>query len=260
MCVFATGFRVNPRHDGSVFPVEVGLAPLRLGEEQCVVVSLVDITARKHTEFQAKWCEAIVESSADAIISKTIDGIVTSWNRKAQDLFGYSAQEMIGRALLVLFPNDRIDEEALILDRIRRGEAMRNFETTRLHKAGTLIDVSVTISPIRNEAGKIVGASKIVRDIGARKQAEKKLKENAERLQTYRDQQERENALARAVMTKQMRLPHEGTRFQYWINPTATFSGDVISVTKSPSARVYVLLADATGHGLTTAITTRCRC
>lgn len=122
---------------------------------------------------------AIVESSDDAIISKTTSGVITSWNSGAEALFGYSAQEMLGRTMLVLFPKDRKNEEALILKKIMAGEKVDHFETTRLHKTGKLLNVSVTISPIRDPHGNVVGASKIARDITQRKLAERQLLLNA---------------------------------------------------------------------------------
>lgn len=115
---------------------------------------------------------AIVESSSDAIVSKDLSGIVTSWNRGAQLVFGYSAEEMIGRPILTLIPEDRHSEETEILERIRRGEKVEHFETIRRRKNGELIHVSLTISPIRGAGGRIVGASKIARDITERVRAE----------------------------------------------------------------------------------------
>ena len=116
--------------------------------------------------------EAIIRTSDDAIISKTVHGIVTSWNRGAELLFGYTALEMIGQPMLALFPKDRVDEESFILDLIVSGERVDHFDTIRIHKNGTLLDVSVTISPITDFSGKIIGASKIARDISERKQLE----------------------------------------------------------------------------------------
>ncbi len=114
---------------------------------------------------------AIVESASDAIVSKRLDGIVTSWNRGAERLFGFSADEMIGRSITALFPPDRVDEENVILERIRRGETVRHLETVRRCKDGRLVDVSVTISPIHDATGAIVGASKIARDITEQKRS-----------------------------------------------------------------------------------------
>jgi PAS domain S-box-containing protein len=120
---------------------------------------------------------AIVESSDDAIISKSVDGIVESWNRGAETLYGYTAVEAIGRSIMMLIPEELRAEEAMLLERLRRGERVDHYETVRLGKNGKRIDVSLTISPIRDGAGRIVGASKIARDITARKQAEETLRE-----------------------------------------------------------------------------------
>jgi PAS domain S-box-containing protein len=125
---------------------------------------------------------SIVESSDDAIISKDLNGIVTSWNRSAVKIFGYTADEMIGRPISTLAAPDRINEMPTILDRIRRGERIDHYETRRRAKSGQIIDISVTISPIRSQDGQVVGASKIARDITANKLAEKAVIEQAERL------------------------------------------------------------------------------
>jgi two-component system CheB/CheR fusion protein len=122
----------------------------------------------------AAWLAAIVDSSDDAIVSKTLDGIITSWNRAAENLFGYSADEMIGRPIATLAPDDRKNEMTAILERIRRGEKVDHFETVRRRKDGSLVDISLTVSPIRDEKGRIIGASKIARDITARKQADER--------------------------------------------------------------------------------------
>jgi len=122
------------------------------------------------------YYKAIVESSDDAIISKTLDGIVTSWNPAAQNMFGYSREEMLGRPLLVLFPPEKSNEEQFILERIQEGETVDHFETIRIHKDGRRVNVSVTISPICDRSGKVIGASKIARDITAQKRAERQLK------------------------------------------------------------------------------------
>jgi PAS domain S-box-containing protein len=115
---------------------------------------------------------AIVESSEDAIISKDLDGIIQTWNKAAERLFGYSAEEIIGKPVLTLIPTERHFEEDHILERIRRGERTEHFETVRKRKDGALIDISLTVSPIRDATGKIVGASKIARDIREKKLAD----------------------------------------------------------------------------------------
>lgn len=137
---------------------------------------LVDITERKQSEAAARHLAAIVESSDDAIVGKDINGVVTSWNIGAQRLFGYSAAEMIGQPVAILIPSDRLDEGPQILGRIRHGESVEHYETVRRRKDGDLIDVSLTVSPIKDAGGKIVGASKIARDVTQHKRAEAELK------------------------------------------------------------------------------------
>ena len=136
---------------------------------------LVDITDRKRAEESALRLASIVEFSDDAIISKDLDGVITSWNRGAQALFGYTALEAVGNSVRTLIPPDRLDEESEILARIRRGEHIEHYETVRRRKDGTLIDISLTVSPVKNAAGEIVGASKIARNISERKRAEEAL-------------------------------------------------------------------------------------
>lgn len=131
-----------------------------------------EIEARKHTERAARQLAAIVESSHDAIVSKDLDGIVASWNKGAEELFGYSTEEMVGQSITILIPADRQAEEADILERIRCGERIDHFETVRRRKDGSSVDVSLVVSPIIDRHGKVIGASKIARDITARKRIE----------------------------------------------------------------------------------------
>jgi PAS domain S-box-containing protein len=114
-----------------------------------------------------------VESSDDAIVSKDLNGIITSWNKGAERIFGYVAEEIVGKPVLILIPADRHKEEYLILNRIRRGERVDHFDTVRIHKDGSPIDVSLTVSPVKDEDGRVIGASKIARDITDRKRQEK---------------------------------------------------------------------------------------
>jgi PAS domain S-box-containing protein len=131
--------------------------------------------AREVTENELRRLAAIVESSDDAIISKDLNAIINSWNKGATRLFGYEAEEVIGQPITILIPPDRQDEETQILARIRRGERIEHFETVRRHKSGRLIDISLTISPIKNASGQVVGASKIARDISESKKAQEQL-------------------------------------------------------------------------------------
>ena len=114
---------------------------------------------------ETSWQAAIVELSDDAIIAKDLNGSILSWNRAAERLFGYTADEIIGQPITTIFPPDRVEEEAILLDRIRRGETVQHYETARRRKDGQIISVSATISPIRDANGAIVGASKILRDL-----------------------------------------------------------------------------------------------
>ncbi len=127
--------------------------------------------ARGVDNLAAHHYQAIIESSDDAILSKNLDGLILSWNRGAERLFGFSSEEAVGRPVTIIIPVDRLDEEPSILDKIHRGERIEHFETVRQRKDGSFVDISLTISPIRNSRGKIVGASKIARDITELKKA-----------------------------------------------------------------------------------------
>ena len=134
-----------------------------------------DITEAWRGRDALQYLASIVESSEDAIIGKTLDGVVTAWNAAAQAMFGYSASEMVGQPITRLLPPDRVDEEAMILDRLRRGERLRRHETVRVRRDGTQFAVALTISPILNAAGTIIGASKIVRDLTAERQTQARI-------------------------------------------------------------------------------------
>jgi PAS domain S-box-containing protein len=136
-----------------------------------------DLIERKQAELTDQRLAAIVDSSHDAIVSKDLNGRVTTWNRGAERLFGYAASEMIGRSITTLIPSERLHEEVRILDRIRRNERVDPYETVRKRRDGSLVDVSVSVSPLRNAAGQVIGASKIARDISKRKEAELALAE-----------------------------------------------------------------------------------
>jgi PAS domain S-box-containing protein len=161
------------RKDGRVVVVE---SRMQLFGDSLVLEANRDITERREievalreTEQRLRWLASIVESSDDAIVSKNLDGIITSWNKGAERVFGYSAGEAIGQAITLVIPEDRQSEEREILTRIRRGERIDHFETVRQHKHGSLIVVSLTVSPVKDANGKIVGASKIARDITEQK-------------------------------------------------------------------------------------------
>ncbi|MCU1331112.1 MAG: sensor signal transduction histidine kinase [Candidatus Angelobacter sp.] len=159
--------------------MESHAAPLKNADGTVVQLAVTrDITLRNQAENAQRRLAAIIESSEDAIASKDLQGTITSWNKSAEKLFGYTAEEIIGRPVTLIIPPELHDDEALILGRIRAGERIEHFQTVRVHKNGRRVDVSLTVSPVRDEKGKIIGAAKIVRDITR----EKKLEEAARRL------------------------------------------------------------------------------
>ncbi|MES2792680.1 MAG: PAS domain S-box protein [Planctomycetota bacterium] len=168
---------VLERPNGTRATVLAHANPLRddAGKLLCAVNVLIDINDRKQGEVAQAQLAAIVQSSTDAIIGKSLDGRILSWNAAAEQLFGYAAKEAVGSSIMMIIPPERIDEERSILSRLRLGERIEHFETERVGKQGQRIDISLTVSPILNGAGQIIGASKIARDITPRKQADKAL-------------------------------------------------------------------------------------
>ncbi|HTN62247.1 MAG TPA: PAS domain S-box protein [Devosia sp.] len=165
---------IAERPDGTLIPFLAFPTPI-LGPDGILlgaVNMLVDITDRQSTDEIAQRYAAIVEFSDDAILAKDLDGTIITWNRGAERLFGYTAAEAIGRSVAMLVPADRHDEEPNILSRIRRGERIDHYETIRRRKDGSLVEISLTVSPIRNRAGRVIGASKIAHDITDRRRAE----------------------------------------------------------------------------------------
>jgi PAS domain S-box-containing protein len=135
----------------------------------------LEMLVRERTDEIAQYLAAIVESSDDAIISKDLRGTITSWNKGAEHIYGYTFSEAVGKQISIIIPADRQDEEPVILERVKRGERIDHCETVRQRKDGSLIDVSLTVSPVRNAKGEIIGASKISRDITGRKRREAEL-------------------------------------------------------------------------------------
>jgi len=165
--------------DGTERPIDDSAAPMRDSSGATVGAVLVfrDVTARMRAdEIQARLA-AIVESSQDAVISKTLDGTIQSWNAEAERLFGHTAEEAIGRSITLIIPPERLDEERMIVERLGRGERVEHFETVRMSKTGRRIDLSLTISPIRDATGRVVGASKIARDITDQRRIAEALRE-----------------------------------------------------------------------------------
>ena len=155
--------------------MELSILPLKVGASFRFNAFVADITERKRAEETNARLAALVDSSEDAIIGKTLEGIVVSWNRGAERIFGYTAEEVLGQPITALIPPDRSDEEPKVIERLRRGEHIEHFDTMRRRKDGEEIAVSLTISPIKDEAGTIIGISKIARDISERQRAKEEL-------------------------------------------------------------------------------------
>ena len=172
------------RPDGIKYNIQPHSIPLfdSSGKLTGAVNMLVNISENKITEQKLALLGAIVHSSGDAIISKTLEGIITSWNEAAEEMFGYTADEMIGQPITRLIPPERIDEETKIIEQLKKGERVDHFETKRVTKDKIILDISLSISPVKNKEGKIIGASKIARDITIQKKLYETLAESEERL------------------------------------------------------------------------------
>lgn len=169
---------VFERHDGSRRHVLANSEPMfdARGRLTGAINMLIDLTERERAERARAYLAAIVENTQDAVVSKTLDGIITSWNAAAERIFGHTAEEAVGQPITIIIPPDRLDEERSILQRLRRGERIDHFETERVTRDGRRIDISLTVSPVRDTSGRIVGASKVARDISDRKRSEAALK------------------------------------------------------------------------------------
>jgi PAS domain S-box-containing protein len=170
------------RKGGGEFPVEVSLSPVETSEGVLVTSAIRDITERKLVEESRFRLAAIVESSDDAIISKNLDAVIVSWNAGAQHIFGYTEQEAVGQPITILIPPELRDEENKIVEKLRAGKRINHYETIRVAKTGNKVNVSLVISPIKDSTGRIIGFSKIARDITPRKRAEEALRASEERL------------------------------------------------------------------------------
>jgi PAS domain S-box-containing protein len=177
------------KKDGTLIDLSLTISPVKDATGRIVGASKVarDISERKHAEEATNLLAAIVDSSDDAIISKSLDGVITSWNKSAEQLLGYSVSEAVGQHIFLIIPDDRRDEEITILDKLKRGERVNHFETVRRRKDGTMIDLSLTISPVKDGTGKVIGASKVARDITESKRIERALRESEERLRKLSD-------------------------------------------------------------------------
>jgi PAS domain S-box-containing protein len=167
------------KKNGVEFPVEISLSPIKTESGTLVAAAIRDITLRKEEEIKISELAAIIENSADAIISKTMEGIILTWNKGAEKILGYTFQEVYKKHISFLFPVELLAEEKIIMSNISKGEYIDQYETIRIKKDQTQIHVSITISPIKDKNGKVVGVSKILRDITKNKETEDKLRKYA---------------------------------------------------------------------------------
>jgi len=175
------------KKDGTIIEVEIVAHEMDFQGIDAELVAVHDVTERKDAE-RTNLLAAIVDSAADAIISKSLEGVITSWNKGAEQMFGYSAKEAVDRHITLIIPPDRRDEEATILERVKRGDHIENFETVRFRKDGTQLYISLTVSPVKDGAGRIVGASKVARDITERKRGLEALREAEEKYRAIFDE------------------------------------------------------------------------
>ncbi len=171
---------IRRRKDGGLIDVSLTISPIKDNRDVVIGASKIarDVSERRRADEATFRLAAIVESSDDAIVSKNLDGIITSWNAAAERLFGWSAEEIIGRSILTIIPDNLQQEEYEILRRLQAGQRIDHFETTRQHKNGHPLQVSVTISPIRDSSGRVIGASKIARDVSEHKRMQQALIES----------------------------------------------------------------------------------
>jgi PAS domain S-box-containing protein len=187
---------------------------------------------------------AIVDSSEDAIVSKTLEGFITSWNAGAERLFGYTASEAVGQHISLIIPVNRRDEETVIIERIKRGERIEHFETVRVRKDKTTLDISLTISPLRDASGKIVGASKIARDITERKQADRALRDSEDRFRSLAD------ALDMQVQFRTQELQRRNTEILQQTDQLRDLSARLLQTQDDERRRIARELHDSAGQTL----------
>ncbi|GGN85111.1 hypothetical protein GCM10011579_075750 [Streptomyces albiflavescens] len=233
------------RKDGTEFPVEISLSPLETSDGLLVSAAVRDVSERKAAERRIGELAALVESSQDAILAKTLDGRITYWNSAAQRLYGYTAPEVMGRHVSLLAPAERKHEIDMLLERLRQGEKVERFETLRVTRSGAFLDVDVTLWPTRDTAGTVVGACAIIRDVSDRKKAE------AELTALYQQQRHIALTLQRSLMGTPPAIPGLTTASRYRpATQGAGVGGDWFDLIPLGAGRVGVLIGDVMGRGL----------
>ncbi|MGX1910099.1 PAS domain S-box protein [Streptomyces phaeochromogenes] len=233
------------RRDGTEFPVEISLSPLETADGLLVSAAVRDVSDRRRAEERINELAALVESSQDAILAKTLDGHITYWNAAAQRLYGYTRDEVMGRHVSLLAPSERRHEIDALMDQLRDGERIEHFETLRLTRSGGLLDVDITLWPTRSPDGTVIGACAIVRDISDRKRAE------AELTVLYEQQRHIALTLQRSLMGTPPAIPGLATASRYRpATQGAGVGGDWFDLVPLGAGRVGVLIGDVMGRGL----------
>jgi PAS domain S-box-containing protein len=233
------------RRNGREFPVEISLSPLETSDGLLVSAAVRDVSDRKAAEQRINELAVVVESSQDAILTKTLDGIITFWNAAAARMYGYSAAEAIGRHVSMLAPDEHAEEIDLLLARLRRGERIDHYETLRVTKSGVFLDVDILLWPVRDRSGAIVGACAIARDIAEHKRAKREV------TLLYEQQRHVALTLQHALMGAPREVPGMGTASRYFpATQGAGVGGDWFDLISLGAGRVGVLIGDVMGRGL----------
>jgi len=233
------------RRDGSEFPVEISLSPLETSDGLLVSAAVRDVSDRTAAEERISELALIVESSQDAILTKTLDGVITFWNAAAARMYGYTAQQAIGRHVSMLAPPGHEEEIGALLARVGRGKRIEHYETLRMTSAGNLLDVDILICPVRARDGTIVGACAIARDIAGHKRAQQEI------TRLYEQQRHIALTLQRALMGSPPAVPGMQTASRYLpATGGAGVGGDWFDLIPLGAGRVGVLIGDVMGRGL----------
>jgi PAS domain S-box-containing protein len=233
------------RRDGREFPVEISLSPLETPDGLLVSAAVRDVSDRKAAEARINELAVIVESSQDAILTKTLDGMITFWNAAATRMYGYSAAEAVGRHVSMLAPPDRKEEVDHLLTRLRRGERIEHYETLRVAASGTLLDVDILLWPVHDRSGRVTSVCAIARDIAEHKRAKREV------TRLYEQQRHVALTLQHALMGSPPEVPGVQSAARYFpATQGAGVGGDWFDLIPLGGGRIGVLIGDVMGRGL----------